>query len=76
MGLGCYFWQPRLFLFPFFGLFTPLLLYIEARTILAGELIVPMYRRLGIFLLQLLNERFQRRLLLWSSDICKGANFQ
>ena len=57
-------------------LLAKLLLHIGARTILAGELIVPMNRRLGIFLLQLLNERFQRRLLLWSSDICKGTNFQ
>ena len=37
-------------------LLAKLLLYIEARTILAGELIVPMNRRLGIFLLQLLDE--------------------
>ena len=76
MSLGCYFGNQGFFLFPFFGLFTPLLLYIEARTILAGELIVPMNRCLGIFLLQLHNERFQRRLLLWSSDICKGTHFQ
>ena len=41
MSLGCYFGNQGFFLFPFFGLFTPLLLYIEARTILAGELIVP-----------------------------------
>ena len=75
MGLGCYFGNQGFFIF-FFGLFTPLLLYVEARTILVGELIVPMYHRLGIFLLQLLYERFQRRLLLWSSDICKGIHFQ
>ena len=75
MSLGCYFGSQGFFV-SFFGLFTPLLLYIEARTILAGELIVPMNRRLGIFLLQLLNERFQRRLLLWSSDICKCTHFQ
>ena len=75
MGLGCYFGNQGFFCF-LFGLFTPLLLYIEARTILAAELIVPMYRRLGIFLLQLLNERFQRRLQLWSSDICKDTHFQ
>ena len=49
------------------------LLYIKARAILAGELIVPMNRCLGIFLLQLLNERFQRRLLLWCSGILRLA---
>ena len=76
MGLGCYFGNQGFFLFPFFGLFTPLLLYIEARTILAGELIVPMDRCLGIFLLQLLNERFQRRLLLRGFGICKDSHFQ
>jgi|GEM_PF-6847455 hypothetical protein len=47
MSLGCYFGNQGFFCF-LFGLFTPLLLYIEARTILAAELIVPMYRRLGI----------------------------
>ncbi len=72
MGLGCYFGNQG-FLFPLFRLFTPLLLYIEARTILAGELIMPMNRCLGIFLLQLFNERFQRRLLLWCSGILRRA---
>ena len=57
-------------------LLAKFLLHIKAGTILAGELIVSMNRRLGIFLLQLLNERFQRRLLLWSSDICKCTHFQ
>ena len=70
MGLGCYFGNQG-FLFPLFRLFTPLLLYIEARTILAGELIMPMNRCLGIFLLQLLYQRFQRRLLLWCSGILR-----
>ena len=50
-------------------LLAKLLLHIEARTILVGELIVPMNRRLGIFLLQLLYERFQRCLLLGGSGI-------
>ena len=45
-------------------LLAKFLLHIKAGTILAGELIVSMNRRLGIFLLQLLYERFQRRLLL------------
>ena len=72
MGLGCYFGNQG-FLFPPFRLFTPLLLHIEARTILGGKLIVPMNRCLGIFLLQLLYERFQRRLLLWCSGILRFA---
>ena len=72
MGLGCYFGNQG-FLFPLCRLFTPLLLYIEARTILAGELIMPMNRCLGIFLLQLLYERFQRRLLLRCSGILRLA---
>ena len=72
MSLGCYFGNQG-FLFPFFRLFTPLRLYIEARAILAGELIVAMNRRLGIFLLQLLYQRFQRRLLLRCSGILRLA---
>jgi hypothetical protein len=75
MSLGCYFGNQGFFV-SLFRLFTPLLLYIKARTIFAGELIVPMNRRFGVFLLQLLNERFQRRLLLWSSGICKDTHFQ
>ena len=54
-------------------LLAKFLLHIEARTILAGELIMPMNRCLGIFLLQLLNERFQRRLLLGGSGILRFA---
>ena len=54
-------------------LLAKFLLHIEARTILAGELIMPMNRCLGIFLLQLLNERFQRRLLLGGSGILRLA---
>ena len=54
-------------------LLAKFLLHIEARTILAGELIVTMNRCLGIFLLQLLNQRFQRRLLLWGSGILRLA---
>ena len=55
------------------SLLAKFLLHIEARTILAGELIVTMNRCLGIFLLQLLNERFQRRLLLGGSGILRLA---
>ena len=49
MSLGCYFGNQGFFV-SLFRLFTPLLFYIEARTILAGELIVPMNRRFGEFL--------------------------
>ena len=70
MGLGCYFGNQG-FLFPLFRLFTPLLLHIEAGAILGGKLIVAMNRCLGIFLLQLLYERFQRRLLLRCSGILR-----
>ncbi len=72
MGLGCYFGNQGFFV-SLLGLFTPLLLYIEARTILGGKLIMPINRRLGIFLLQLLYERFQRRLLLRCSGILRRA---
>ena len=75
MSLGCQNSNQGFFV-SFFGLFTPLLFYIEARAIFGGELIMAVNRCLGIFLLQLLNERFQRRLLLWSSDICKCTHFQ
>ena len=54
-------------------LLAKFLLHIEARTILAGELIVTMNRCLGIFLLQLLYQRFQRLLLLWGSGILRLA---
>ena len=54
-------------------LLAKFLLHIEARTILGGELIVTMNRRLGIFLLQLFYERFQRRLLLGGSGILRIA---
>ena len=46
------------------NLLAKLLLHVKARTGLGREFIVSMNRRLGIFLLQLLYERFQRRLLL------------
>ena len=75
MSLGCYFGNQGFFV-SFFGLFTPLLFYIEARAIFGGELIMAVNRCLGIFLLQLLNERFQRRLLLRGSGICKDSHFQ
>ena len=49
------------------------LLHIKAGTILGGELIVPINLSLGIFLLQLLNQRFQRRLLLGGSGVLRLA---
>mgnify|MGYP007020229850 CR=1 FL=1 len=54
-------------------LLAKFLLHIKAGTIFAGELIVSMNRRLGIFLLQLLNKSFQRRLLLGGSGILRLA---
>ena len=72
MSLGCYLGNQGFFV-SFFGLFTPLLLHIEARAIFGSKLIVAMNRRFGIFLLQLLNQRFQRCLLLWSSGILRLA---
>ena len=57
----------------FYVLLPKLLLHIEARTILGGELVVAMNCRLGIFLLQLFYERFQRRLLLGGSGVLRLA---
>ena len=54
-------------------LLAKFLLHIEARAILGGELIVAMNCRLGIFLLQLFYERFQRRLLLGGSGVLRLA---
>ena len=55
------------------NLLAKLLLHIEARAILGGKLVVAMNCRLGIFLLQLFNERFQRRLLLGGSGVLRLA---
>ena len=54
-------------------LLAKFLLHIKARAILGGELIVAMNCRLGILLLQLLNQGFQRRLLLGGSGILRLA---
>ena len=55
------------------NLLAKLLLHIKARTILGGKLIVAMNSRLGIFLLQLLYQRFQRSRLLGGSGILRLA---
>ena len=55
------------------NLLAKLRLHIKARAILGGKLVVAMNCRLGIFLLQLFYERFQRRLLLGGSGILRLA---
>ena len=57
----------------FYTLLPKLLLHIKARTSLGCELVVTMNCRLGIFLLQLLYQGFQRRLLLGGSGILRLA---
>ena len=54
-------------------LLAKFLLHIKAGTSLGREFIVAMNCRLGIFLLQLFYERFQRRLLLGGSGILRLA---
>ena len=55
------------------NLLAKFLLHIKARTSLGREFIMSMNLSLGIFLLQLLNQRFQRSLLLGCSGVFRLA---
>ena len=77
MGLGCYFGNQGFFLFPLFSFIPPTPPSHRSKDNPWRKTHYDTVNRcLGIFLLQLLNERFQRRLLLWGSGICKDTNFQ